>query len=124
VFEIFSKNKTTIIKTYKLLVKSDRKLLGKDKFICFLKTLKRGNNTAVVYKRAPKHFKRGKQKVFFFYAIFRQFYFLAVNSAIFFLPGGLLYEALSSFPVTLYYPTVVLSKITVKVRLEFCVLVG
>lgn len=36
----------------------------------------RGNNKAVMFVRAPKHFKSGKQKIFFFCGIYTKKFFL------------------------------------------------
>ena len=51
---------------YEFFLKSTRKNLSSSKFFGHNKMIKRGRNTPLMYVRAPKHFKSGKQHIFFF----------------------------------------------------------
>lgn len=61
---------------YKFFLKSSRKLLTKTRFYYRKKQLFRGQNTPIMFVRAPKHFKSGKQHTFFFNSSVRKIFFV------------------------------------------------
>lgn len=60
----------TITSLFKFFLKNSRKLLTKNQFYYNKSHLKRGQSTHLMYVRAPKHFKRGKQHLLFFNSVF------------------------------------------------------
>lgn len=80
-------------------LKSSRKKFVKSTYFYSKNVLKRFNNTPLMYVRAPKHFKSGKQHFFYFRARFlKTFVFLVNNrelnlSAI---PGDQLFSTVTS----------------------------
>lgn len=70
---IFS-NKFNLIISYKFFLKNSRKLLTKNHYFYLQeKKLKREQNNHLMFVRAPKHFKSGKQILVFFNGIYRIF---------------------------------------------------
>lgn len=61
----------TITFDYKYFLKSSRKMLTKTQHVAKSIKLRRNKHTPLMFVRAPKHFKSGKQHVFFFNSIFR-----------------------------------------------------
>lgn len=61
----------TITFDYKYFLKSSRKMLTKTQHVAKSVKLRRNKHTPLMFVRAPKHFKSGKQHVFFFNSIFR-----------------------------------------------------
>ena len=70
---IFS-HKFNLIISYKFFLKNSRKLLTKNHYFYLQeKKLKREQNSHLMFVRAPKHFKSGKQILVFFNGIYRIF---------------------------------------------------
>lgn len=68
---IFSK-KAIITVSYKFYSKSSRKLLTSRHYFFGKHILRRNQNTHLMFVRAPKHFKAGKQIIVFFNSIYRK----------------------------------------------------
>lgn len=68
---IFEK-KANITVLYKFYSKSSRKLLTSKHYFFGKNTLKKNQNTHLMFVRAPKHFKTGKQIIVFFNSIYRK----------------------------------------------------
>lgn len=68
---IFDK-KVTVTLSYKFYSRSSRKLLTSKHYFFGKKTLLRGQNTHLMFVRAPKHFKSGKQIIVFFNSCYRK----------------------------------------------------
>ena len=65
-------NDVNLIISYKFFLKNSRKLLTKNHYFYLQeKKLKREQNTHLMFVRAPKHFKSGKQILVFFNGIYR-----------------------------------------------------
>lgn len=71
-FKIKSSNKLEITVDKKFYLRNTRKILSKKKFFYNKLLLKKVQNQPVMFVRAPKHFKSGKQHVFFFETISRK----------------------------------------------------
>ena len=65
-------NSTIVTQDLKFNTRSGRKLLTTQKYVVKGKNLTKKQNTPVMFVRAPKHFKRGKQHVFFFSGIYKK----------------------------------------------------
>lgn len=63
---------TIIVSQYKFFKKNSRKFLTKTKYSHNRFTAKKNKNTPLMFVRAPKHFKSGKQRVVFFNSLYRQ----------------------------------------------------
>lgn len=90
------RNKSTkliAILNYKFFLKSSKTLVTKSQFYTKNKILLRGSNTPLMYVRAPKHFKAGKQFSFFFNSNFRKKIIIPQNYKI---------NIIKSAPNTLY----------------------
>lgn len=61
-----------IVSQYKLFKKNSRKFLTNTKYSHKRFTSKKNKNTQLMFVRAPKHFKSGKQRVTFFNSLYRQ----------------------------------------------------
>lgn len=61
--------------------KSSRKKLLKGSYFSAKSVLKRLNNTPLMYVGAPKHFKLGKQHIFFFRSRFLKKYVFSINNS-------------------------------------------
>jgi hypothetical protein len=70
----FTSSATFVLVTsqYKFFNKNSRKRLSKTQFKQRRFTTLRNSNTPLMFVRAPKHFKSGKQRVVFFNGIFRR----------------------------------------------------
>src|SRR6218665_185678 len=62
----------TIVSQYKFFKKNSRKILTKTTYSDRRFTVVKNKNTALMFVRAPKHFKSGKQRVTFFNSLYRQ----------------------------------------------------
>lgn len=69
-------NEAILYKQYKFRLRSLRKELTLIQFFKKKQFILRGNNKAVMFVRAPKHFKSGKQKIFFFCGVYTKKFFL------------------------------------------------
>jgi hypothetical protein len=79
----------------KFYLRNTRKLLSKKTYFYNKTFLKKVQNQAIMFVRAPKHFKSGKQHVFFFESIFLKTYvFNSVKllPSIFFLKPNILFN--------------------------------
>jgi len=112
----------TIVSQYKFFKKNSRKILTNTRYSHKRFTVKKNKNTQLMFVRAPKHFKAGKQRITFFNSLYRQHkHFISTNG--FFL-------ATSSTPYVIYSlthatereiakPDVVLSRTLIHSTLNF-----
>lgn len=75
---IFDK-KATITLSYKFYSKSSRKFLTSKHYFFGRHNLIKGQNTHLMFVRAPKHFKSGKQIIVFFNSIYRKKWILKLQ---------------------------------------------
>lgn len=103
--------------TLKFANRSTRKLLTKLKYINYKKRLKKLNNYPIMFVRAPKHFKSGKQHIYSFagnFSIVRVY--KNIFSHFFFYKDGVeLQKILAHYSPTLI-PDTQISRITIKVN--------
>ena len=59
-------NNLTLVKHFYYHLRSSRKEVSKMKYYHGSNSLKKHNNKPIMFVRAPKHFKTGKQHIFFF----------------------------------------------------------
>jgi hypothetical protein len=103
-----------IVGFYNFYLKRTRSLITK--YIYSKKNnLKRLNNTPVMFLRSPKHFKRGKQHIFFFRGGFKQTYNFNCNTFIIYnLKKNVINSLMSSFINKNLFTDFLLSKIIIK----------
>lgn len=103
--------------TSRYLTKGTRKSITNLKYINFKKRLKKLNNFAVMFVRAPKHFKSGKQHIYSFCGNLRLTrYYKNLNTEFLFSGNSkVLYNNLSKF-MPLFSPDIQLSRITIKIE--------
>ena len=87
-------NNTNIFLDFNFFFKSSKKLIEYQKFISKKKILLRTNNQALMWVRAAKHFKSGKQHLFFYNTLIRKRFSLNVSNLnnIFLLEGSTLFS--------------------------------
>lgn len=68
-----------IIITYKYFLKSTRANISKSQYVQRRAILRRGVNSPIMFVRAPKHFKTGKQHLFLFNGRFMRIYNLKIK---------------------------------------------
>lgn len=117
------KNTTiTIVSQYKFFKKNSRKILTKSTYSDRRFTVVRNKNTALMFVRAPKHFKSGKQRITFFNSLYRQKkkfissegYFLVTSNT-----PSVLYSLTHTAEREIIKPDVLLSKSIIHAQLNF-----
>lgn len=105
-----------VVANFKFFNKNSRKVLSCSRYARYRFSLTRNSNTHLMFVRAPKHFKSGKQRVTFFNGIFRKRILFTTNAGYFL--------AVSPQPYFLYYlgriagiynnkPDIILSRTTI-----------
>lgn len=115
-------NLTTIVSQYKFFKKNSRKILTKTTYSDRRFTTVKNKNTALMFVRAPKHFKSGKQRITFFNSLYRQKktflstegYFLVTTSTPY-----IVYSLTHSAEREISKPDVMLSKSIIHAKLTF-----
>lgn len=74
-------NNITLVKHLYYHLRSSRKEISHLKYYDGLESLKKHNNKPVMFVRAPKHFKTGKQHIFFFKGYYQKSLDLKFNSS-------------------------------------------
>lgn len=99
---------------YNFYLKRTKNLITRSKY-SEKNNLKKINNTPIMFLRSPKHFKRGKQHIFFFKGGFKQSFTFNCNSFILYnLKKNVSSHLLFSFMNKNLFTDFVLSKILVK----------
>ena len=118
-----SKNSlVTIVSQYKFFKKNSRKILTKTTYSDRRFTVVKNKNTALMFVRAPKHFKAGKQRVTFFNSLYRQKKFFLSNQGYFLATSStpyVLYSLTHSAEREIIKPDVMLSRSIIHAGLHF-----
>lgn len=112
---IFSDN-FNVTMSYKFFLKNSRKYLTKNHYFFKKKCLKREQNTHLMFVRAPKHFKSGKQIIVFFNGVYKTFISIKLKNSsniIHSLSNKSLYSFFKNFCNKKLINDIILSKITI-----------
>jgi hypothetical protein len=107
------------IKTYKYLVRSSRKILTKQKYITSFNILRRTGGQTVLFKRAPKHFKLGKQKLCFFHSNLVREETLLTSGSLLLVNPRIIYALCENDATIQNEPTIFLFRILIKTTAWF-----
>ena len=112
---------TNVVLDYKFFFKSSKKLIEYQKFISKKKILLRTNNQALMWVRAAKHFKSGKQHLFFHNILIRKRFSLNVSNLnnIFLLDGLTLFSLCYSNLNSVQDHDIKVTRITVQSDINF-----
>jgi hypothetical protein len=102
--------------TYKYFLKSTRLNISKSQYIQRRGVLKRGINSSMMFVRAPKHFKRGKQHMFLFNGRFirvHRLYVTPSSSTLFFSQPSVIFNYFGALREFNFSDTVI-SRVTVQ----------
>ena len=113
--------KINVIVTYKYRLKSTRKHITGSRYFQKRKVSRRSTNSAVMFLRAPKHFKTGKQHLFHFSGTFTRIHTISVypSSASYFLSSnGAVYNSIASLR-EFNFTDCVISRVSVIASVEF-----
>lgn len=112
---------TNIFLDYKFFFKSSKKLIEYQKFISKKKILLRTNNQALMWVRAAKHFKSGKQHLFFHNTLIRKRFSINVSSLnnIFLIQAPTLFSLCYSNLNSVQDYDIKVTRITVQSDIEF-----
>lgn len=115
-YSINAKHETKIIINYKFYLRQTRKKIERTRFF-YSKLLNKTQNLPIMFVRAPKHFKSGKQHVFFFNSIRRKHCLIRSRScSLFYLYGSSieLFNLFSRYFISYGHNDIKISRLTCK----------